>query len=97
MGKYYVDIGAGFTIQQLSNQVKGEEASELSWYRGNEILTNNSGAVVNHWEFEDDDERPMPSVTSFVIAGTAGPAGLKKFWTGPMLVQNAVQQVDGYR
>lgn len=97
MATYFIDIVGSFTLQQLSGEIRNEENGGYSWFRDSRVTTNKGGAVVNRCEFEEDDNRPMPSVTTLVAAGAAGGPGLKKFWTGKMLVQNTVTDVDSYR
>ncbi|MEK6703060.1 MAG: hypothetical protein AABZ53_12405 [Planctomycetota bacterium] len=97
MARYFIDIVGSFTMQQLSDSVRTEENIGFSWYLDCRVTTDKTGDVVNHCEFEEDHNRPMPSVTALVGAGKAGGSGLTRFWTGKMLVQNAVTDVDAYR
>lgn len=97
MSTYYVDMSAAFTIQQTSAEVNHEETKFFSWFRDSVVATDRNLVVVNRTEFEEDNNRPMPSTTKLIVAGTSPPAGLAKFWTGSMVVQGTIRTVEAYR
>lgn len=96
MPSYHKKSDPTLTLSQLTSAIRFEEAG-ASKFTGGEIITLSDGTKTNLLDFDEMAAGTVPAPTSIIAAGSAGPTGTAKFWSGTLLATSVSTAVEGWR
>jgi hypothetical protein len=93
MAEYLIEIEGKYDLDQITKQVRFEEAGASEFVASSFSYHNNN--ATNIATFREADAIP-PDIT-LIPQTQALPAGARQIWSGVMMVSGALQLVVAYR